>query len=189
MNGQFGGGQQIDRAERDKLQLFIRSVDFNATDFDVRNSHPCFQNAVNIKLVNDRETGRPRGFGYVLYETEEQAEQAFQAQEADTIEVNGREIIVDMCGDKAQKRRPGQGFQGGRGGGGGFRGGNRGGGFRGGRGGGFRGGFQQQGFQQGGYGGQPQFGGQPGGQFNQGQPMGHFSQGDFPPPQQYQQRF
>jgi len=175
MNGQFGGGgQQIDRAERDKLQLFIRNVDFNATDFDVRNSHPCFQNAVNIKLVNDRETGRPRGFGYVLYDSEQATEQAFQMSESDTIEVNGREIIVDMCGDKAQKRQAGGGGRGG-----GFRGG-RGGGFRGGRG-GYRGGGGYQQGPPGGYGGQPSF--------NGGQPMGHFSQGDFPPPQQYQQRF
>ena len=127
-NQGMGGGMQMDRSERDKVQLFIRNIDFNASEHDVRNSHPCFQNAVNIKLVNDRETGRPRGFGYVLYETEEQAEQAFQSQEPDTIEVNGREIIVDLCGDKAQKRRPG-------GDRGGFRGGPRGG-----RGGGFRGG-------------------------------------------------
>merc|ERR1712018_312492 len=98
---------------------------------DIMNAHPCFQNAVNVKIVTDRETGRPRGFGYVQFQSEEDCEAAFNMSETDVIEVNGRQLSIDFSGDKARKRAPG-----GRGGGG----------FRGGRGGGrgYGGGFQQR---------------------------------------------
>merc|ERR1712018_743467 len=108
---------------------------------DIMNAHPCFQNAVSVKIVTDRETGRPRGFGYVQFQSEEDCEAAFNMSEQDCVEVNGRQLSIDFSGDKARKRAPGGG-----------RGGGRGGGFRGGRGGGrggYGGGFQQRG----GYGG------------------------------------
>jgi len=102
----------------------------------------------NVTILTDRETGRPRGFGFVEMGSEEDARTAISA--LDGAEIDGRNIRVN----EAQERAPrsggfggGSGGGGGGGGRGGFGGGGSGGGgggrggFGGGSGGGGRGGF------------------------------------------------
>jgi len=88
---------------------------------------------VEAKIIQDRESGRSRGFGFVTFETENHASNA--VEQFDGKELDGRTIKVDFAEDKPRS--------GGFGGGGGNRGGgNRGGAGRGGFGGG-RGGDRQ----------------------------------------------
>ncbi len=84
----------------------------------------------NVTILTDRETGRPRGFGFVEMGSEEDARTAISA--LDGAEIDGRNIRVN----EAQERAPRSGgFGGGSGGGGGGGGrGGFGGGDRGGRG-------------------------------------------------------
>ena len=64
-----------------------------------------------VKLITDRDTGRPRGFGFVEMGSEEEAQQAIH--ELNGYELEGRQLNVN----EARER------QGGGGGRGGFRGG------------------------------------------------------------------
>lgn len=68
----------------------------------------------DVYLPNDRETGRPRGFAFVQFATEEAAADAIK--KFDGYEMGGRALRVNL----AEERRP-RGFGGG--GGGGFGGG------------------------------------------------------------------
>ena len=86
-------------------------------------------------IIEDRETGRSRGFGFVEMSSAEEAKAAITA--LDGKEVDGRELKVNEA--KAREERGGGGGRGGYGGGGG-RGGNRGGGGYGGNSGGYGGG-------------------------------------------------
>jgi len=150
--------------------IFARNISWNATVDDLFNI-PAFKNASDIKIPTDRETGRPRGFGFIEFNTPEECQQALQ--EAQNISVDGREMILAQSQPRSQQT----------GGRGGFRGGRGGGGFRGGRG-GYQGGQQQggyQGGQQGGYQGQQQ-GGYQGQQ--QGGYQGEQQQGGFQGQQQ-----
>ena len=81
---------------------------------------------VSCALPMDRETGRPRGFGFVEM-SDEDAKAAIQA--LDGKDLGGRSLRVN----EAQPREE-------RGGGGGYGGGSRGGGYGGGGGGGYGGG-------------------------------------------------
>lgn len=82
---------------------------------------------VEVKIITDRDTGQPRGFGFVEMSSPADAEAAIAALDGKPLD--GRTLKVNI----AQERTGGGG-----GGGGGFRGG--GGGGRGGRGGGGGGG-------------------------------------------------
>ncbi|XP_032230840.1 glycine-rich RNA-binding protein 7 [Nematostella vectensis] len=94
-------------------------------------------NVVDVKVITDRETGRPRGFGFVTFGSEDEMDKAIDKFDGE--DLDGRPMKVN----KAQPRgeRGGGGSQGGgyRSGGGGYGGSSRG-GYGGGRGGGGYGG-------------------------------------------------
>ena len=76
----------------------------------------------STNLIEDRETGRSRGFAFIEMSSQEEGESAISILNAK--EIDGREMIVNEA--KPRENRGGSGGGGGRGGYGG--GGNRGGG-------------------------------------------------------------
>jgi RNA recognition motif-containing protein len=108
-------------------RLYVGNLSFNATDLDLRDLFAQSGTVADAKLVTDRDTGRPRGFGFVEMSTD--AEAAAAINNLNGRDFQGRALTVN----EAQERSSG----GGRGGGGG-RGFGGGGGGRGGGGGGGR---------------------------------------------------
>jgi len=76
-----------------------------------------------VAIINDRETGRPRGFGFVTMASDEDAQAAIQA--LDGYSMGGRTLRVNESQDRRRGGGGGGGDRGGRsfGGGGGDRGG------------------------------------------------------------------
>lgn len=104
-------------------KLYVGNLSFQSTEDDIRNYFE--ENAgptSEVKLIMDRETGRSRGFAFVTFENDEDAQKA--VAELNDQEMDGRRLKIN----EAHERQP----RGGGGGGGGYRGG--GGGDRGGRG-------------------------------------------------------
>jgi len=118
--------------------LFVGNLSFNATEdsvWEFFGDH----GVKHVRLPTDRDTGRPKGFGYVQFEDIDGAKKAFEALSGS--ELDGRSIRLDYSQPRDTAGGGRGGFGGGRGGGG-FGGGRGGGGFgggRGGRGGGDRG--------------------------------------------------
>ncbi|XP_028645414.1 nucleolin [Grammomys surdaster] len=123
--------------------LFVKGLSEDTTEETLKES---FEGSVRARIVTDRETGSSKGFGFVDFNSEEDAKAAKEAMEDG--EIDGNKVTLDWAKPK------GEGGFGGRGGGrGGFggRGGGRGG--RGGFGGRGRGGFGGRGGFRGGRGG------------------------------------
>jgi len=164
-------------------KLFIGGLAWHTDDQALRQKFEEFGQVEEAVVVKDRDTGRSRGFGFVRYAQDTEADAAMQAMNNE--EFDGRRIRVDKASDRAGGGAPRGGGYGG--GGGGYRGGyggQQGGGYGGGgggregygggqwgpsQGGGGGGGYQSrggygggQGGGQGGYGG-GQEGGQGGG--------------------------
>jgi RNA recognition motif-containing protein len=97
------------------------------------------KNVVEVKVVMDRETGRPRGFAFVEMGSDDEA--SYAIQNLSGREIQGRAISVSEARERAPRSGGGGGYGGGGGGygggGGGYGGG--GGGYGGGGGGGGRG--------------------------------------------------
>ncbi|KAI4121907.1 MAG: hypothetical protein LQ338_006092 [Usnochroma carphineum] len=112
-------------------KLFIGGLAWHTDDSALRAKFEEFGQVEEAIVVKDRDTGRSRGFGFVRFSDEQNADQA--AAQMNNVEFDGRTIRVD----KASERGAGGG-----GGGGGFggRGGGYSGGGYGGRGGGYSGG-------------------------------------------------
>jgi cold-inducible RNA-binding protein len=114
-------------------KLYVGNLSYNVSEDDLRE---LFNQAGEIKevtLIMDRDTRRPKGFGFVEFMTQADAEKAIQM--FNEHELDGRRLTVNMARPRED-----------RGGGGGFRGGSRGGssGGRGGKRGGFGGGGRRR---------------------------------------------
>ncbi|KAJ4338851.1 hypothetical protein N0V95_007949 [Ascochyta clinopodiicola] len=140
-------------------KLFVGGLAWHTDDATLRQKFEEFGQVEEAVVVKDRDTGRSRGFGFVRFASDAEADTAMQNM--NNVEFDGRTVRVDKASDRAG----GGGGGGGRGGfGGGYqRGGYGGGGGYGGQGGGQwgpsggQGGGQGGGYQgQGGYGGQRQ---------------------------------
>lgn len=117
------------------MDIYVGNLSFDASEDDVRNAFAPFGSVESIKLITDRETGRPRGFGFVTMPDSSEANAAIESLSG--TELLGRELRIREATPRPERPRHGGGgsYQGGGGGGGGgFRGGGGGGG-----GGGFRG--------------------------------------------------
>jgi len=115
-------------------KIYVGNLPFTADEAAVRTLFSQHGAVTSVALPVDRDTGRPRGFGFVEM-AQEDAARAIQALNG--YSMGGRPLRVNEAQD-----RPRTGGGGGRpgGGGGGYRGGGGGGGYRGGGGGGMGGG-------------------------------------------------
>lgn len=48
--------------------IYVGNLPYSVTEEDIRNLFTPYGNVHTVKLVSDRETGRPRGFGFVEME-------------------------------------------------------------------------------------------------------------------------
>jgi RNA recognition motif-containing protein len=114
-------------------RLYVGNLSYNVTEPELRDVFAeGGKNVVEVKVVMDRETGRPRGFAFVEMGSDDEA--SYAIQNLSGREIQGRAISVS----EARERAPRSGGGGGYGGGGGGYGG--GGGGYGGGGGGYGGG-------------------------------------------------
>jgi RNA recognition motif-containing protein len=94
-------------------KIYVGNLPFSTTEDELRELFEEHGAVESVKLVNDRETGRPRGFGFVEM-SDGLADSAIQALNGK--DLGGRSLRVN----EARPREEG-GFQrGGGGGGGGF---------------------------------------------------------------------
>lgn len=119
-------------------RLYVGNLSFKTTKETVATAFGAIGEVRDVHIATDRETGQPRGFGFVTMATDEAAQNAIAQLNGSLLD--GRPLRVN----EAQERPPRGGGGGFGGGGGGFGGGGGGfgggGGPRGGGGGGPRGG-------------------------------------------------
>jgi RNA recognition motif-containing protein len=123
-------------------KIYVGNLPFSATESEIRDLFAQHGTVDSVALPTDRETGRPRGFGFVEM-PQADAQKAMQALNG--FNMGGRPLRVNEAQDRPRTGgggRPGGGGGGGRGGfgggGGGYGGGGGGGGYGGGGGGGQR---------------------------------------------------
>ena len=119
-------------------KLFVGNLTFTATENDLQDYFAQAGVVVSVNIMQDRMTGRSRGFAFIEMGSKEDAEKAIQMFHSKDFQ--GRPLTVNEARPR-EERPPGGG---GGGGGGGYRGGGGGGGgergYRGGGGGERRGG-------------------------------------------------
>jgi len=116
------------------MKLYVGNLAFQTSSEDLQQLFSQAGTVESASVVEDRETGRSRGFGFVEMATKEEGQKAIE--QFNGMEVNGRNLNVNEARPRQDRGGGGGGrggFGGHRGGGGGGRGGyggNRGGGSR-----------------------------------------------------------
>ncbi len=108
------------------MKIYVGNLSFQTTNQDLNDLFGTIGTVESANIIEDRETGRSRGFGFVEMASADDAERAIA--EFNGKEVDGRTLKVNEA--KPQENRSGGGGRGGYGGG---RDRNRGGGGYGGR--------------------------------------------------------
>ncbi|MEP4077601.1 RNA recognition motif domain-containing protein [Haloferula sp.] len=134
------------------MDIYVGNLPFSATEEEVAELFASFGAVEKVKLITDRETGRPRGFCFVTLADQDRVKEAAEA--LDGQEMGGRALRVNPA-EPREPRSGGGGYGGGGGGGdrrggGGYGGGGErrsgGGSRRGGQGGKRSGGYDDQGW-------------------------------------------
>ena len=80
--------------------IYVGNLPFTATEDEVRALFSPFGDVQTVKIVSDRETGRPRGFGFVEMEDAD-ADNAVKALEGH--QMGGRALKVNEARPKAPR--------------------------------------------------------------------------------------
>ena len=86
-------------------RLYVGNLPFDATTEDVRTAFEAFGTVHDVSLATDRDTGRPRGFGFV--EMDQQAANA-AIEGLNNKEFGGRDLTVNEARERntgGSKRR------------------------------------------------------------------------------------
>lgn len=97
-------------------RLYVGNLSYNTTENQLQELFSEHGTVTNVDLIMDKFSGRPRGFGFITMENQENAQAAIAALHGKN--VDGRDLTVNEAKPR-EERAP-------RSGGGGFRGGDRG---------------------------------------------------------------
>jgi RNA recognition motif-containing protein len=87
-------------------KLFVGNLSFNATENDLNDAFAAFGTVTETNLMMDRETGRPRGFGFITMSSADEAQKAIEGMNGK--DMDGRALTVNVAKPR-EERAPGGG--------------------------------------------------------------------------------
>jgi RNA recognition motif-containing protein len=82
--------------------IYVGNLPFSATEAEVREMFEEYGTVSSVNLVTDRDTGRPRGFGFV--EMADGADEAINALNG--TDMNGRSLNINEARPRTERRPP-----------------------------------------------------------------------------------
>ena len=75
------------------MNIYIGNLSFNATEKKLRQAFESYGEVTEVKLIMDRDTGKPRGFAFVEMSGRSEASAAIEGLNGQ--ELDGRELRVN----------------------------------------------------------------------------------------------
>ncbi len=89
------------------MNIFVANLSYRIESSDLQDIFEEYGEVSSAKIVNDRETGRSRGFGFVEMSDDDAARKAIE--ELHGAEYDGREMTVKEAEDRKSNNRGGGG--------------------------------------------------------------------------------
>lgn len=83
------------------MNIYVSNLAFSVQDEELKNLFTPFGNVISAKVINDRDTGRSKGFGFVEMDDDKAANEAIQQLNQTT--VDGRAMNVAEARPKTEK--------------------------------------------------------------------------------------
>jgi RNA recognition motif-containing protein len=99
----------------DKNKLFVGSLPWSVTSDGLKELFAQYGDITEAVVITDRNTGRSKGFGFVTFAKEEDAQKGLEMNGKD---IEGRTIVVNTARPREQRPGGGGGYRGGGGAGG-----------------------------------------------------------------------
>ncbi|MFC1572786.1 RNA recognition motif domain-containing protein [Candidatus Eisenbacteria bacterium] len=87
--------------------LYVGNIPFQCSEEDLNELFSAYGEVVSAKMIMDRETGRPRGFGFVEMAQAEDAQKAVEG--LDQKDFMGRALKVNLARPREPRRGGGGG--------------------------------------------------------------------------------
>jgi len=107
VTGDLIAAEQAAREQRDAMpsgakaipcRLFVGSLSWDTSEDSLKAAFEEFGRVSDAVIVNDRDTGRSRGFGFVTMENRKDATRAID--ELDGADLDGRNIVVNVATER-----------------------------------------------------------------------------------------
>ena len=80
--------------------LYVGNLTFNTTSADLRKMFAEFGEVTKAQVIEDRDTGRSRGFGFVEMGSSDEANKAIGALNGKS--VDGRQLTVNLAKERSR---------------------------------------------------------------------------------------
>ena len=84
------------------MNIYVGNLPYSTTPDDLREVFAAFGEVAAARIVNDRETGRAKGFGFVEMPNDEEARKAIEALNGN--DIGGRKAVVNEA--RPREARP-----------------------------------------------------------------------------------
>merc|ERR1711884_933560 len=89
--------------EEEKKTLFVKGIPFDVVERDILDLD-IFRKATSCRLIMDKFTNKPKGFCYVVFDSEEDADDVYK--DRFDVQMDGRNLFIDYTGKKSDHRQP-----------------------------------------------------------------------------------
>ena len=84
------------------MKLYVGNLPYSTTEDDLKELFSAHGTVSSVRLINDRETGRSKGFGFVEFENDDEAKAAIEGLHGK--DFGGRALVVNEA--RPQTERP-----------------------------------------------------------------------------------
>ena len=84
------------------MRLFVGNLSYDSTEESIRQAFSAYGSVGEVNMMTDRDTGRPRGFGFVDMPTDSEAQAAIDGLNGAQLE--GRALNVNEAHARPERR-------------------------------------------------------------------------------------
>lgn len=89
------------------MKIYVGNMAYNTSEDTLRNVFAAYGDVEEVAIINDRDTGRPRGFAFVTMGDDDAGREAIEA--INGTDLDGRTLVVNEA--RPRENRGGGGFR------------------------------------------------------------------------------
>ena len=96
--------EDLDNMRKASMNIFVGNLEYATTDQDLRGLFEAYGDVDTVRIMTDRDTGRPRGFGFVAMPNDSEAQAAIAGLNGTSL--GGRPLTVSEARQREDRGGP-----------------------------------------------------------------------------------